>query len=60
MASASAARIEQMVNQWRPSEQQLEAMTVEELQTLLKQWKVSTKFTTKDALLAKVRKAMAD
>mmetsp|Transcript_80928 Transcript_80928/g.182591 ORF Transcript_80928/g.182591 Transcript_80928/m.182591 type:complete len:135 (+) Transcript_80928:65-469(+) len=55
-AKMSAARMEAMVKSWVPTEAQLDAMSVEELQRVLAAWKADSKFNSKDALLAKAKK----
>lgn len=55
---ASSAKLEEMVKSWIPTEKQLDAMDVEQLQTVLKSWRSPTTFTTKDALLAKAKKVI--
>jgi len=45
-----------MVKNWVPTEKQLEAMSVEDLQRILREWKADSKFNTRDALLAKAKK----
>eukprot|EP00747_Dinoflagellata_sp_TGD_P198754 gnl/TRDRNA2_/TRDRNA2_71836_c0_seq1.p1 gnl/TRDRNA2_/TRDRNA2_71836_c0~~gnl/TRDRNA2_/TRDRNA2_71836_c0_seq1.p1 ORF type:complete len:360 (+),score=62.17 gnl/TRDRNA2_/TRDRNA2_71836_c0_seq1:2-1081(+) len=60
-ASSSAAAVKsvaEMLKTWTPTEQQLEAMSVEDLQTVLKQWKAHTTFTTKEPLLRKAKKVL--
>jgi len=57
-ASLSAKCVQEMVKNWVPSEKQLDGMSTEELQAVLNQWKCQTKFTTRDALLAKAKKVI--
>lgn len=55
-SKAASAQMEAMVKSWVPSESQLDKMSTEELQRVLNAWKADSKFTTRDALLAKAKK----
>mmetsp|Transcript_89327 Transcript_89327/g.251474 ORF Transcript_89327/g.251474 Transcript_89327/m.251474 type:complete len:158 (+) Transcript_89327:80-553(+) len=57
-SAASAALIESVVKSWKPSVSQLKAMSVAELQPILKTWKVHIEPSAfnRDAMLAKALK----
>merc|ERR1719433_2085315 len=59
-SAASAAVMEKIVTNWKPSVAQLKAMSVAELQPLLKNWKVHIDPTgfTRDIMLARALKVI--